>query len=141
MYHLFSVTRQGYGARDKILGLRTVSLIAQMVLTLIPSMSRRDRMQRRRAATIMKTPEHSRTPIPSFRPILSFTVHNSGRGMHTSTKSVLSGRVSQMPLKKRGFLKDSTVAPGEGESICINLRHVKHHKSHIVWHRQGATVF
>jgi len=44
----------------------TVSLIAQIVLVLIPLISLRDRAQRRIVAIIMKTPEQSRSPIKSF---------------------------------------------------------------------------
>ena len=63
--------------------------MAQMVLTLIPSIDSSDRTQRRMAATMMKMPEQRRMPMASFRTRGSWTFQSSGNGMQTMAKSVL----------------------------------------------------
>lgn len=60
-----------------------------MVLMLIPWILFRERTQRRMVATMMKTPEHSRTPMASLRPMGSLTFQSSGTGMQTMATSVL----------------------------------------------------
>lgn len=47
---------------------------------------------------MMKTPEHSKRLMMSFRWMLSLTIHNKGSGMQTMTKSVL-GQISIVPQR------------------------------------------
>jgi hypothetical protein len=102
-----SVAPLGYGWVSVQL---TVSRIAQMVLLLIPATSLRERIQRRRVATMTNMPEQRRSPMTSFlNEVLVFyllstrlsgrndtyrrmgilTFINNGRGMATRTASVL----------------------------------------------------
>ena len=60
-----------------------------MVLTLMPWMSCRDMTQRRMVAIMMKTPEQSRRPTATLRPLVSLTFQSKGIGVATISASVL----------------------------------------------------
>jgi hypothetical protein len=74
---------------------------------------------------MMKTPEQRRTPIISFRWMLSFTVHSRGTGIETISMSVLGLR----QMYSRFWWATN------------NLHNVEHHQGEIISNRERTSFY